>query len=416
MEIATTPTVQSAIESVRQGIRNGDYRAGGVLPAESDLAITFGVSRGTVRRAIEAMVETGELVRRPHSRTIVNGYTRTRTAEAADEVQVWISHPISDEPTLQFLKGISLGLAGSLYRMVVREPSRFVKDVVHADERRFFTDMMSNERIAGAIIQRDVFANDADLIEQLVQAGHALVFVDSPAPNGIAADHVGTANVAATRRCIEHLLELGHTRIACLADTDIPFAVVERIRGYRRAMSQSRNEEFSRVIIAEQVSPADPTRMPLSGQFAQSLVRNPYFVDKGSRLASAVLAMDPLPSALFICYDILAYWTCAFLEGAGIRIPEQMSVVGFDWIAGRERGLADELTTANQDFAGFGRHAADLLIDRITGQLPPAPRHVQLDAPLVIRSSTLPYLSMPGIPPANRSPGKDAPELVYETS
>ena len=98
--------------------------------------------------------------------------------------------------------------------------------------------------------------------------------------------------------------------------------------------------------------------------------------------------MDPLPTALFVTYDILAYWVWALLEGKGIKVPGQMSIAGFDWRTHWEKGLADELDTAAQDFEGFGRYAIELLMERITGEAPPTPRHVLLDAPLVVRSST----------------------------
>jgi len=101
-----------------------------------------------------------------------------------------------------------------------------------------------------------------------------------------------------------------------------------------------------------------------------------------------VLTIDPLPTALFVTYDVLAFWIWALLEGMGIQVPEQMSIVGFDWRAQWDKAVADELTTASQDFEGFGSHAVELLIDRISGQSPPTPRHILLDAPLIIRSST----------------------------
>jgi DNA-binding LacI/PurR family transcriptional regulator len=91
---------------------------------------------------------------------------------------------------------------------------------------------------------------------------------------------------------------------------------------------------------------------------------------------------------MFATYDILAYWVWAVLEGRGIHVPNQMSIVGFDWRAHWDKDLADELDTAAQDFEGFGRHAVDLLLNRVSGDAPSAARHVLLEAPLVIRSST----------------------------
>ncbi|HWD38756.1 MAG TPA: GntR family transcriptional regulator [Fimbriimonas sp.] len=415
MAATPTPTVQSAIDCVRQRIRTGDFRPGTVLPSESDLASTFGVSRGTIRRAIEVLIESGELARRPFSRPIVGSLPRSKAETAATEVHVWVSHPIADENTLLFLKGISLGLSGSPYRMVVREPSRFTGAVVRGEERQFFSDLIQNEKIAGAIIQRDVFASDEDVIQQALDFGMSLVFVDSPAPLGIAADYVGTANIAAARRCVEHLLELGHTRIAFVADSSVPLTTQDRLKGFLRSMRQAGIEDQAKTLFADHLEPVDVSNNVFGGTFATALDRNPYFLDMSSRLVSAILQMDPLPTALFVGFDVLAYWVWALLEGAGVRIPSQMSIIGFDWVAGRDKSIPDELTTASQDFAGFGRHAADLLLDRITGQIPSTPRHVLLDAPLVIRSSTIPEFTLPAFDSAKQSMGKGAQVNVYES-
>ena len=137
-------------------------------------------------------------------------------------------------------------------------------------------------------------------------------------------------------------------------------------------------------------------------------------MDIASRIVRTILDMNPRPTAVFVGYDILAYWICAQLEGAGVQIPSQMSVVGFDWRAGRGGTPVDELTTASQDFEGFGRHAANLMLDRVEGGIPRQSRHVLLDAPLVIRSSTAHNLAQPDYP-ANEERGLLAPEIIYET-
>lgn len=127
---------------------------------------------------------------------------------------------------------------------------------------------------------------------------------------------------------------------------------------------------------------------PLGGVYAPVLGPSRFYADLAHQLVDQILAIDPLPTALFVAYDVLAFWICANLEGRGIRIPQDMSVVGFDYRARYEPSLVDFLDTASQDFEGFGRHAVSLLLDRLNGDAPPGPRHVLLEAPLVTRSST----------------------------
>jgi len=283
--------------------------------------------------------------------------------------------------------------------MVVREPSQYVGSVVKADERRFLDDLLSNRNSAGAILWREPFAHNEDLVDRLIHQGKPLVFVDSRAPANLPADHVGTANVKSARRCVEHLLGLGHQRIVCVTDSEIPLPLVDRIRGYWRAMSSAGLSDIGETIVADQIEDDSLPSEPLAGAFARTLESSSFYYNLAHKVVGRLLNMSPMPTALFITYDVLAFWVCAVLEGCGIQIPEQVSVVGFDWRAHWSNLATDSLTTACQDFEGFGSHSAELLLDRLAGNASASQRHVLLDAPLVVRSST----SMPGLaPPVSR--------------
>jgi DNA-binding LacI/PurR family transcriptional regulator len=393
MATRLSQTVHSAVEAIRQQIRSGNYSSGSVLPAELGLAADLGVSRGTIRRAIDVLVAEGDLTRRPHSRPVIA--PRAAPAELGRDVYVWVSRPIADEQALVFLKEISKALSGTRYRMVVREPSRFVGTIVKSDERHFLEDLLSNDDLAGAIIERDPFAENADVMEHLVRNGRHLVCVDAPPPPSVLCDFVGTTNVASARACVEHLLDLGHSRIACLSDSDVPPTTKDRINGYWRAMRHAGVEGLGRSIVATDLKPRPHAEVVLAGPYARVIKKSNYFSDIAFRAVHEILAMDPRPTALFVCHDVMAFWICACLEGMGFQIPGDFSVVGFDWLAKWDKGTPDVLTTAGQDFDGFGRHAANLVLDRLTGELPPVPRHVLLDAPLVVRTSTASDLRLP---------------------
>ena len=389
--------VQSVADGIARQIRTGAYRAGNVLPSEHVLAESFGVSRGTVRRSIELLVASGAITRRPHSRPIIS---KSTPSAIGNEIYVWVSRPIADEQALVLIREISKGLRGTTYRLVVREPSRFTGAVVRSDERDFLLSVLDNPAVAGAIIERDPFADNDDVFRKLVARGKHLVFVDTPAPDGIHSDYVGTTNATASRTCVEHLLTLGHSRIYFVADCDGPKAAGDRMRGYWRAMRQAGVESLGKTLVATDLPPATTCDMPLAGPYARVIKRDPWFSDLASRVVSRLVATDPRPTALFCCHDVMAYWVCAMLEGQGVSVPLDISVAGFDWLAKWDSNTPDFLTTAGQDFAGFGLHAANLLLDRLSGEAPPEPRHVLLDAPLVVRSSTVSDLLLPAIEPA----------------
>jgi LacI family transcriptional regulator len=307
------------------------------------------------------------------------------------DVYVWVCHPISDHASLMFIKGVSLCLKGTPYRMIVREPTRFFGDYVPLDERQFFADLIDDQNVAGAIVQRDPCGSNAEVIGQFLASGKPLVFVDTPPPKGIETDFVGSANRMASQECVEHLLELGHRRIACLVDNDEVEVTRERMAGYWRAMRQAGLEESGLCLAASQLPPSD-RRMAPSGRFAARCATHGAFLEWAKRLVTAVLSQPERPTALVVGCDVLAHSVGALLEGAGVKIPTEMSIVGFDWLGRWESASLDDLTTASQDFLGFGRHAASLLLDRLSGERT-VPRHVLLPAPLVVRSSTAPRTS-----------------------
>jgi len=314
---------------------------------------------------------------------------------------------VSHYSALQLIKGVSHGLAGTQYRMVVREPSRFEGSAVKAEERRFLFELLANEDVAGAIIERDPYAEDDDLMVELA-AQKPLVFMDAPPPPTVRADFVGTSNTTAARACVEFLIELGHSHIVCVADTDFPEPAQDRILGYWRAMRSAGIESLGRVVVACNLPAGAEGEVKLSGRYARALSKNSLFPGWPARAAQEIFAMNPRPTALFVCHDAMAYWMCALIEGRGLRVPEDISVIGFDWIARSNRSVPDILTTAAQDFEGFGRHAANLLLDRLGGEHMREPRHVLLDAPLVIRSSTGSDLMLPPMEAAIENWGQGA--------
>jgi DNA-binding LacI/PurR family transcriptional regulator len=386
------------VDAIRLRIKSAEYSVGTALPAEIGLAEKFEVSRATIRKAIEILVASGDLTREPHSRPIV---ARKQETPGSHEIPIWCSMPVAEGSVLSFLRGVSRGLMGTPFRMVVREPSRYTGTVVHADERQFLNDLLRTSDFAGAILYRDHFAENQDLVKLLGETGKPIVFVDALPPDDVRGDYVGTANILAARACVEHLFELGHSRIVFVADTDVPIPTKDRIQGYRRAMAGAGIENLGRVIVATQErSPRAQQR--IAGPFARLTKPGGYFCDLAHRAVQKILAMDPLPSAIFACHDVFAASIWALLSGAGLRVPEEISLVGFDWLADCERDFPDNLTTAAQSFEGFGLHASSLILDRISGEATRASRHVLLDAPLTVRSSTAPNLIVPAFEPAQR--------------
>jgi DNA-binding LacI/PurR family transcriptional regulator len=376
-----------AVEAIRSQIRSGALKPGSSLPPETGLAQSLDLSRGTIRKAIDVLIESGEISRKPYTRPRIEA-KRGSAGPIGSMVHVWISHPIADDATLQFLRGISNGLMGTSFRQVVREPSRFFADYVKTEEREFLMELLKDDAASCAIIERDADAGNDDLYRLVAERGKYLVFVDIPPPKGVAADYVGTANLSACRRCTEHLIQLGHSRIVYVSESATPFTVKQRINGYWRALRVAGLEANGRVFLASDLSPAAANRMPSGGNYGRALAPSPYYNERAHRLVRDILDMTPRPTAIVASCDVLALWVCAVLEASGFSIPNDFAVTGFDWLARWGDPAMDLVTTASQDFEGFGYHAAEFLLDHGIEDAETTPRQLLIPAPLVVRSST----------------------------
>ena len=387
MSTHNTPAVQKVVDSVRRLIQTGALTPGNPLPTELALAEELGASRNTIRRAIEALIRAGYVERLPYSRPVVVGDRPIEGSSSRDEIHVWVGQTIGDFGTSAFLRGLSAALSRTPYRMSVREPSsRSANGTL--EERRFLMEALRSPATAAIVMSRDAYSDNGDVLEQISNAGLPIVFVDGSPSRLPRSDFVSTANLIAAQRAVEHLIDLGHHRVVCLTDDLVPGANLERANGYRRAMSQRVKELSPNILVAKDLPAETPGARPASGPFVEGLNRSDYFGILASRLAGAVLAMDPRPTALFVTCDGLAFDVCAYLEGAGVDIPERMSVVGFDGLARFGSAPCDELTTCQQDFESFGTHAASLLLDRLEGGQALDSRRILLDAPLAVRSTT----------------------------
>jgi LacI family repressor for deo operon, udp, cdd, tsx, nupC, and nupG len=177
-------------------------------------------------------------------------------------------------------------------------------------------------------------------------------------------------DVAAARTATEHLLDLGHRRIAHIsgdhADELAYTAHLDRRRGYQEAL------------LAAGIAP-DP----------QLDVEAPFTITGGSRAAAELLRRGEPPTAIFAACDEMALGTMAALRSAGLRVPQDVSVIGVD---DHELAGVVGLTTVAQPAAEQGRVGAVLLLGPLSGEKRDEgePGPVLLPVRLVVRESTGP--------------------------
>jgi LacI family repressor for deo operon, udp, cdd, tsx, nupC, and nupG len=172
-------------------------------------------------------------------------------------------------------------------------------------------------------------------------------------------------NVAAAGAAVDYLVMLGHREIAFVAGPPSSPICVDREHGYRLALQRAKLA-------------VDPALM-VSGDFS---------IEAGERAVELLLSQGPSFSAVFCSNDEMAIGAMRALGSRGLRVPEDVSVVGFDDIR-FARYTSPALTTIAQPKNALGREAMAMLIELLADPTVP-PRKRVLSADLVVRGSTAP--------------------------
>jgi LacI family transcriptional regulator len=114
--------------------------------------------------------------------------------------------------------------------------------------------------------------------------------------------------------------------------------------------------------------------------------RGDFYVETGERAAAQLLALPEPPTAIVAAFDLMAAGVLRAAAAAGLRVPDDVSVIGFDDIM-LAAHLQPGLTTLRQDKTGLGTAAARALVDLIAGG-PDPPAAVTLPVELVVRGTT----------------------------
>ncbi|MER7796874.1 LacI family DNA-binding transcriptional regulator [Microbacterium sp. NPDC096154] len=227
------------------------------------------------------------------------------------------------------------------------------------------------EWIGGVIARRPecvvlVFSEiPAAMRETLAARGIPFAVVDpagDPAPDVPA---VGSANWAGGLAAVRHLIELRHRRIAVISGPTDMMCSHARVDGYRAAMTAA--------------------GLPIRNEWIRY---GDFHTTGGAEGARRLLALDEPPTAIFAGSDLQALGVYEVARERGLRIPEDLSVVGYDDLPFAE-WLSPRLTTVHQPLEAMGRAAALLAIRIARGEIHDTPR-LDLATSLVARESTAP--------------------------
>jgi LacI family transcriptional regulator len=302
------------------------------------------VSPETRQRVLAAM---DALNYRPNAlaRSLRQGKTNTLGLVLPDSANPFfaeISRSIEDEA---FKKGYSVFLCNT---------------ELDTERELFYVDVLSKKQVDGIIF---VAAGDqADSLEYLRQRNMPVVMIDRDLPN-VEVDAVLTDHRLGGYLATRHLLELGHTRIACIAGPSSITPSAERITGYRNALEEA--------------------GLPCDENL---ILRGDYHAQSGMETTHAILKMAPRPTAIFALNDLMALGALRAAAEEGCSVPGDLAVVGYDDLE-LAHFTNPPLTTIAQPKKEIGAQAIHLLVDRMSHKNRP-PSRVVLPPELIVRRST----------------------------
>jgi LacI family transcriptional regulator len=222
-----------------------------------------------------------------------------------------------------------------------------------------FIDLLTKKQVDGLVFVAS--GDNAQSIRAVSRQGTPFVVVDRHL-SGLEADEVTADNMRGATMATEYLLKLGHRRIACITGPSDVTPSADRVKGFRQAMK---------------VAGLEPDEV--------LIIKGDFQFRSGGLAMQTLLALPSRPTAVFACNDLMAVGAISTACAAGLRVPQDVSIIGFDDI-----GLAavanPPLTTVAQPKNAIGTLAADLLVERIRNPQAPC-RQLLLPTELVIRQS-----------------------------
>ncbi|MEU4742811.1 LacI family DNA-binding transcriptional regulator [Actinosynnema sp. NPDC023658] len=327
-------------------------RGGATIARIAELA---GVSTATVSKVVNGRSEVA-----PETRALVegvireHGYRRQKKQNRAALVEL-VLHELEGAYAMEVIKGVE--------RVAGEHELALVLTELHGRHTpgRTWIDGVLTRKPAGVIT---VFsAPTSAQREQLASRGIPFVLVDPTSDPTHEYPSVGTSNWDGGLSATRHLLDLGHRRIAAITGPSAALSSRARLDGYRAALDNAG-------------VPVDP-----------ALIRTGDFnIVDGLAHGRDLLRLDEPPTAIFAFNDAQAYGVYQAAHEAGLRIPHDLSVVGFDDLPPAQWAIP-ALTTVHQPLREMAAAATSIIVTLAQGDPLPQNR-IMLTTELVIRAST----------------------------
>jgi len=326
----------------------------------AEIAAEAGVSLATMSKVLNGRTDVSPATRaRLEEHLARHGYTRRNASQRTEFVEL-VFHELESSWSMEVIEGVEeVAHAAGLSVVLTVSGDR------HAPSAEWI-DGVLRRRPVGVIL---VFSDIAPRYrEKLRSRGIPFVIVDPAGDPSPDVPSVGSANWSGGLMATRHLIELGHRRIAAISGPEDMMCSLARVDGYRSAMNAAG-------------IPIDP-----------ALIRfGDFHPGGGETHGRDLLALADPPTAVFAGSDLQALGVIAAGSAAGLSVPDDLSVVGYDDIA-LSRWMSPQLTTVHQPLRRMGEEATRLAL-RLADGVSVDTLRMDLATHLVVRGSTAPYVA-----------------------
>ncbi|MET9251186.1 LacI family DNA-binding transcriptional regulator [Nonomuraea sp. NPDC003709] len=324
----------------------------------TQLAELAGVSTATVSKVVNGRSEVA-----PETRALVeglirrHGYRRQRRRVTASALVEVVFHALGGDYPIEMIRGVDQVAREHHLAVVISDMQQ------RSGSGHSWIEGVLSRRPAGVIA---VFSGlTEEQRDQLVTRDIPIVLLDPSGDPGPGVPSVGAGNWSGGLSATRHLLDLGHRRIALITGPDWALSSRARLDGYRTAL------DLAGV-------PVDPELIG-SGDFV---------IEGGLAQAHRLLRLPDPPTAIFASNDGEAVGVYRAAYELGLRIPGDLSVVGFDDLPSVQWAVPP-LTTVRQPLIEMAATATAMLMKLAQGE-PLAQTRVELGTELIVRASTAP--------------------------
>ncbi|QJD87077.1 GntR family transcriptional regulator [Cohnella herbarum] len=359
---AQSPKYLQLKEEILSWIAGGRYRPGDKLPSENELAEQFSLSRQTVRQSIGELVAEGWLTREQGKGTYVSRQSAERRSASGNRTVGVITTSISDYIFPSIVRGIESALKDKGYRLLLSSTDH------RKDRERECLEMMLSHSVCALIVEPTKSAEgnpNFDNYLAIEDHGIPVLMINESYPD-LEFPSVRMDDDAGGLMAADYVLKLGHRRIAGFFKTD-DLQGVRRMKGFIRACREYQLPSDGNSIV--RYSTENKDELP-------------------QRMLRELLLSDQPPTAI-VCYnDQLAVSLLDTIRDLGLRIPEDLSMIGYDdsFLA---TATETKLTTIEHPKSGLGELAANVLIAQLEQGNAPSSKEMLHPPKLIVRQSVL---------------------------